>query len=184
MDARRLRLVHDSAPRERARADRQGLRWWKELLFVGCFYGVYTIIRDQFGSAAVGTVHALHNAERVIRLERWLGLFHEQQIQHWFLRVAVRSSALLNLYYGSAALRRADRRAGRAVPALARGLPAVAQHAGRHHRPGADRVQPLPAHAARACCATAPTAPGPASTTASSTRSCASAARGRSTRGP
>jgi len=77
-----------------------GLRWWKELLFVACFYSVYTLIRDEFGSASVGAVHALHNASRVIDLERWLGIFHEQGIQHWFLRWPwlIR---LFNLYYGS-----------------------------------------------------------------------------------
>jgi PAP2 superfamily len=78
----------------------RGLRWWKELLFVGCFYGVYTVIRDEFGSAAVGTTHALHNAEHIIRIEQWLDLFHEQQIQHWFLRWPS-FIRLLNLYYGS-----------------------------------------------------------------------------------
>jgi len=67
---------------------------------VGCFYAVYTAIRDQFGSASVGATHALHNAERVIRLERALGMFHEQAIQHWFLAWPglVRAT---NLYYGS-----------------------------------------------------------------------------------
>jgi hypothetical protein len=85
-----------------ATADRRalGLRWWKELLFVACFYSIYTFIRDEFGSASVGAVHALHNANRIIDLERWLGIFHEQGIQHWFLRWPwlIR---LLNLYYGS-----------------------------------------------------------------------------------
>jgi hypothetical protein len=93
--------VHDSLPPERADDDgREGLRWWKELLYVGGFYLVYTIIRDQFGSASVGAVHALHNAERVIRLERWLGLFHEQQIQHFFLRWPWLIRAF-DVYYGS-----------------------------------------------------------------------------------
>ena len=80
--------------------DRSGLHWWKELLVIGAFYGVYTITRDEFGSASVGATHALHNAERVIRLERWLDLFHEQQIQSWFLHWPwfIR---LLNIYYGT-----------------------------------------------------------------------------------
>ncbi len=78
-----------------------GLRWWKELLFVGGFYAVYTIIRDEFGSAAVGTTHALHNAERVIDLERRLDLFHEQQIQSWFLHWPS-FIRVMDLYYGSA----------------------------------------------------------------------------------
>jgi hypothetical protein len=77
-----------------------GLRWWKELLFVAGFYGVYTIIRDEFGSASVGTVHALHNANRVIHLEQWLGIFHEQAIQHWFLQwpSLIR---VFDIYYGT-----------------------------------------------------------------------------------
>ena len=91
--------MHDSAHDARPNRD-TGLRWWKELLFVGCFYGVYTFIRDQFGSASVGAIHALHNAERVIDLERALGIFHEQAIQHWFLSWPwfIR---LLDIYYGS-----------------------------------------------------------------------------------
>jgi hypothetical protein len=91
-----LALVTDVA----ALDDRDGLRWWKELLFIGGFYLVYTIIRDQFGSASVGTTHALHNAERVIDVERWFGLFHEEAVQHFFLRWPdlVR---LFDLYYGS-----------------------------------------------------------------------------------
>jgi hypothetical protein len=85
---------------ERDQRRQLGLRWWKELAFVAVFYGIYTLIRDEFGSASVGTAHALHNATRVIDLEKWLHIFHEQAIQHaflrwpWFIR-------LLNIYYGS-----------------------------------------------------------------------------------
>jgi PAP2 superfamily len=77
-----------------------GLRWWKELAFVAGFYLLYTVIRDTFGSASVGTTHALHNAERVIDVERDLGIFREQAVQQfflrwpWFIRV-------LDVYYGS-----------------------------------------------------------------------------------
>jgi hypothetical protein len=79
---------------------RDELRWWKELLLIGGFYLVYTLVRDLFGSASVGAVHAWHNAERVIRVERDLGLFHEQQIQQWFLHWPwmVRT---FDVYYGS-----------------------------------------------------------------------------------
>ncbi len=77
-----------------------GLAWWKELLFVAGFYGIYTFIRDEFGSASVGSVHALHNATRVIHLEERLGIFHEQAIQHWFLQWPNLIRAF-NLYYGS-----------------------------------------------------------------------------------
>ena len=44
---------------------------------------------------------AFHNAEKVIQIERWLGLFHEESIQGFFLhfRPVIR---FMNIYYGSA----------------------------------------------------------------------------------
>jgi hypothetical protein len=76
------------------------LRWWKELVYIGVFYGIYTFIRNTQGSERVGEEHARHNAERIVRLERWVGLYHEETIQdvflpyRWFIRAA-------NIYYGS-----------------------------------------------------------------------------------
>ena len=61
------------------------LRWWKEVVFVLVFYGVYSFIRNQFGSAAGNSVQALTNAKRIIDLERDLGTYHEEAIQDWFL---------------------------------------------------------------------------------------------------
>ena len=40
---------------------------------------------DAGRSAAVGPEHALNNAKDVIQIERWLGSFHEETIQEWFL---------------------------------------------------------------------------------------------------
>ena len=84
---------------------RRRARWWKELLIVAAFYGVYSYSRNQFGSDKLGTgaepVESFGNAVRVIRWERDLGLFREHAIQrwflawHWFLR-------FWNVYYGSA----------------------------------------------------------------------------------
>jgi hypothetical protein len=62
-----------------------GLVWWHELAYVGIFYLMYSIIRNLFGSASVGATHAFHNAQRIIRYERWLGIFHEATVQRWFL---------------------------------------------------------------------------------------------------
>ena len=63
--------------------------WWKEALIVAVFYVIYSWTRNQFGSnkiAADGVPEqAFTNAERVIHLERWMGLFHEQAVQSWFL---------------------------------------------------------------------------------------------------
>ena len=56
---------------------------------MAAFYAVYTWTRNLFGSnkiAADGIPdQAFTNAERVIQFERWLGLFHEETIQDWFL---------------------------------------------------------------------------------------------------
>jgi hypothetical protein len=80
-------------------------RWWKETLIIGVFYSVYTFTRNQFGSDIVNgqeiPVRAFTNAMRIIRLESWMGLFHEESVQEvflahrWFIQ-------LLNTYYGTA----------------------------------------------------------------------------------
>ena len=65
------------------------LFWWTEAIVIAVFYGIYSLARNQFGSARLGPgdepVHAFHNAMRVIRWERAIGLFHEETIQEWFL---------------------------------------------------------------------------------------------------
>jgi PAP2 superfamily protein len=64
---------------------RPRLRWWFEVLLVLSFYGIYSSIRNVFGSAAVGPDRALTNAHRVIDVERAVGLFHEEAIQRAFI---------------------------------------------------------------------------------------------------
>lgn len=81
------------------------LFWWKEAAIVVAFYLVYSSIRNRFGSntiAADGVPEAaFHNAERIIRIERAIGLFHEETIQElflsqrWFIQ-------FWNVYYGTA----------------------------------------------------------------------------------
>jgi cytochrome bd-type quinol oxidase subunit 2 len=70
-------------------ARRHRLFWWKEVLITLGFYLVYSWIRNLFGSNAFepGGIpyHAFDNAERVIRFETLVGLYHEQAIQHVFL---------------------------------------------------------------------------------------------------
>lgn len=75
-------------------------RWWRELAYVAVLYAVYSLVRNQFGSAAVGEAEAMANAERVIALERELGTFHEAAVQQWFLgaRPLVQ---VLNVLYGT-----------------------------------------------------------------------------------
>lgn len=96
MEAAPGTFVDDQRPR---------LFWWKELAIAVVFYAVYSWARNQFGSNRVASLetplHAFHNAERVIRLERILGLFHEETIQDLFLpfRGFIR---FMNIYYGTA----------------------------------------------------------------------------------
>ncbi len=65
------------------------LYWWKEALIVSGFYILYSIARNQFGSARVDSgeapEQAFNNAIKVIRMERAMGLFHEETMQEWFL---------------------------------------------------------------------------------------------------
>jgi len=78
--------------------------WWKEALIVGAFYGVYSLVRNLFGSALVSgsqiPVEAFLNAMRIIRIERALGLYHEETIQDWFLP-HIGLVKFFNVYYGT-----------------------------------------------------------------------------------
>lgn len=79
--------------------------WWKELAIFGIFYTIYTLIRNQFGSTLVEGVsvpnHSFTNAIRIIEFERWLGLFHEETLQDWFLPYAWFIKTM-NVFYGTA----------------------------------------------------------------------------------
>ena len=81
------------------------LLWWKEVLLIVSFYAVYTLIRNRFGSARLSElgvpVHAFNNALRVIRFERFVGLFHEVAIQHRFVG-HTGFIRFWNVYYGTA----------------------------------------------------------------------------------
>jgi hypothetical protein len=61
------------------------LRWWKEVLYIAVFYGVYSFIRNIQGSATVSAAHAFSNAREVIRAERAMGLYFEEAVQEAFL---------------------------------------------------------------------------------------------------
>jgi hypothetical protein len=75
--------------------------WWREVVIVAVFYGLYTAVRDIRGDKPVSLLQATTNAHRIVALERHLGLFHEATIQHWFLH----DTALIRLcddFYGTA----------------------------------------------------------------------------------
>ncbi len=60
---------------------RAPLRWWRELLIIVVFYGLYSAVRDLHTTRG-GVVQATHNALHLIRVERFFGLFQEQHLQH------------------------------------------------------------------------------------------------------
>jgi hypothetical protein len=75
------------------------LRWWREVLYVVVFYAVYSFIRNK-GVDTDSVQQAFHHAKGVIRVERLLGLYHEESLQdaflghRWFIR-------FWNIYYGT-----------------------------------------------------------------------------------
>jgi hypothetical protein len=73
------------------------IRFWNELLCVAAFYGVYTLVRDGFGSNAA---QARANALTEISVERALGIFREASIQRNFLTHRDMMIAA-NLFYGT-----------------------------------------------------------------------------------
>ena len=135
--------VH-AAPRRAVR-----LRWWREVIYVAAFYGVYSWIRNQFGSAAVSASTALGHALDVIQIERWVGLFHEETLQEMVL--GFHSYIVFwNIYYGTFHFVVTAFALDLDVPVVPEALPPVAQHPGLHDGLRADRVRLVPADAAPA----------------------------------
>lgn len=61
------------------------LRWWLEVLIVLAFYLIYTGIRNSISTSPAAAGSALLNAERIIDLEAFFGLFFEPDLQQLFL---------------------------------------------------------------------------------------------------
>lgn len=74
---------------------------------MGAFYLLYSWSRNLFGSAHISLesgqqpLRAFHNAEKIINLERMIGLFHEESVQDWFLQFRG-FIQFWNTYYGTA----------------------------------------------------------------------------------
>ncbi len=83
--------------------DRAGLRWWKEVLLAAAVYGVYSVVRNQFGSAGGDPGPAFGHALDLIDLEDRLHLYVERDIQAWYLDLPANGLIRLwNVYYGLA----------------------------------------------------------------------------------
>ncbi len=92
-------VLADTEPDE----DRVGLRWWKELLLAAAVYLVYSIVRNQFGSASGDPGPAFGHAKDIIDIERALQLYIEPGVQQWYLDLPGHGLIRLwNVYYGIA----------------------------------------------------------------------------------
>ena len=83
--------------------ERAGLRWWKELLLAVGVYFVYSLVRNQFGSASGDPGPAYGHAVDIIDIERSLHLYFEAHVQQWYLDLPAHGLIRLwNVYYGIA----------------------------------------------------------------------------------
>lgn len=78
-----------------------GLRFWREVVFVGGVYAVYGIVRNLFGSASVDQAVAVRNADLIIDWERAIKLYIEPDVQGWFID-QTGFIQFWNLFYGVA----------------------------------------------------------------------------------
>lgn len=93
----------DSGTDEEPEQDRVGLRWWKEVLLAVVVYAVYSVVRNQFGSAGGDPGPAFGHALDIIDLERTLRLYVEPDLQRWYLDLPGHGLIRLwNVYYGVA----------------------------------------------------------------------------------
>ncbi|MDH4145251.1 MAG: phosphatase PAP2 family protein [Acidimicrobiia bacterium] len=76
------------------------LRWYREVGVVLAFYALYSLVRNQFGSASVSPRQAYGNALRVIDIERSFDLFVEHRIQRVLLGFEPLIKSL-NVFYGT-----------------------------------------------------------------------------------
>jgi hypothetical protein len=91
-----------TADLDEARA-RSGLRWWKEVAFTAAVYAVYSLVRNQFGSAGGDPGPAYGHAVDIIELEKALHLYFEAALQEWYLDLPSNGLIRLwNVYYGVA----------------------------------------------------------------------------------
>lgn len=84
-------------PGARFLQDGHALYWWVEIVAILVFYGVYSTIRNADTAKAA---EAFHHAVQLIRIERAIGVFHEQAINDWALRFTP-LAIFGNYFYGS-----------------------------------------------------------------------------------
>ncbi|MCB0978392.1 MAG: phosphatase PAP2 family protein [Acidimicrobiales bacterium] len=90
-------------PDEQTEEPEPGLRWWREVLIALVFYGVYSFVRNTFGAGPESKWIAFRHARGIIKVEKFLGLWHEPRIQHWYLNLPFNGFIKAwNVFYGTA----------------------------------------------------------------------------------
>lgn len=90
-------LRHRRLPGAKRLRDGTVLYWWAEVLAVAAFYLVYSAIRN---AGADRRAEAFANALELIRIERWLGIYHERILNEWAMAF-VPLAVFGNYFYGS-----------------------------------------------------------------------------------
>ncbi|MFM8304485.1 MAG: phosphatase PAP2 family protein [Actinomycetota bacterium] len=89
--------VRRRLPGARVLSDNAVIYWWGEILLALGFYFVYSAVRNaKFG----GATEAFRNAQSLIDVQRFLGIYHEE----WLQDLALRVKPLIigaNYFYGS-----------------------------------------------------------------------------------
>lgn len=83
------------------------LRWWREVLYTVGIYGVYSTVRNQFGSngGPLGQSNriAYQHALDVIQVQDAVGLYVERTLQRWYLDLPADGFiGFWNVFYGTA----------------------------------------------------------------------------------
>ena len=85
---------------------RPRLRWWREVLYTVALYGVYSTVRNQFGSAGGPALQAngiaYGHALDIIGIQRALGSYFEPGLQRWYLDLPAHGFVeFWNVFYGT-----------------------------------------------------------------------------------
>ena len=101
MSSPAARAAASAPPAPAGGPERHPLRWWSEVILIVVFYGVYTLVRNQFGSELGSSVKeaAEANAYDVIAIERAVHLFGEKGLQDLFIDWGL-FIQFWNIFYG------------------------------------------------------------------------------------
>lgn len=92
--------AHDQADRI-AEALHRNPKWYRQVIFVGLLYGLYSFVRNVNGSQLSVSTAKTHAID-VVHAEKWLHIFNEIDVQNFFLDHARWFIRFLNVWYGSA----------------------------------------------------------------------------------